>query len=88
MVFFKTILPVEPVAFVKKICEDALLDPQRKRTRFAKRLSPMTLMGHASSEGLEKVAKEVLAPHFHQEPLKARKVKKSSASLRFSSRPG
>lgn len=34
----------------------------------------MTLVGRASTEGLEKVAAEVLKPHFHQEPFKKRKV--------------
>ena len=46
----------------------------RKRTRFAQRLTPMTLMGRADTEGVEKVALKVLAPHFHQEPFKARTV--------------
>lgn len=74
MVFFKTVAPVEPVSFVKRICEDALSTPTRKRTRCVKRLSPMTLMDRASVEGLDKVAKAVLAPHFHQEPFQVRKV--------------
>lgn len=75
VVFFKTIAPVEPVSLVKTICEEAMADNQCKRTRFTKRLSPMTLMGRASAEGLEKVATEVLAPHFHQEPFQRRKVR-------------
>ncbi|KXS99437.1 hypothetical protein AC578_8146 [Pseudocercospora eumusae] len=73
VVFFKTRHPVDPVSFVKTICEDSLKDSSHKRTRFAKRLSPMTLVGRASTEGLEKVATEVLKPHFHQEPFKKRK---------------
>nr|POE64853.1 uncharacterized protein c25h2.10c [Quercus suber] len=73
VVFFRTVSPVEPVSFVKRVCEDALREPHRKRTRFAKRLSPMTLMGRASAEGLEKVARQVLAPHFHQDEFVARK---------------
>jgi len=74
VVFFKTVAPVEPVSFVRAICEDAVSKSAIKRTRFAKRLSPMTMMGRASTEGLEKVAIEVLAPHFHREPFVARKV--------------
>jgi tRNA acetyltransferase TAN1 len=74
VVFFKTISPVEPVSLVKRICEDAIKDSSQKRTRFAKRLSPMTLIGRASAEGLEKVATEVLAPYFHLEPRQRRKV--------------
>lgn len=75
VVFIKTKAPVEPVALVRKICEDAVNEPERKRTRFVKRLSPMTLMGRASAEGLEKVAREVLAPHFHCKPFQSRKVR-------------
>ena len=74
VVFFKTIAPVDPVALVKRICEDAMNEPARKRTRFVKRLSPMTLMGRASEESLEKVAREVLAPHFHQQPIRPQTV--------------
>ncbi|KAI5361205.1 Putative THUMP domain-containing protein [Septoria linicola] len=72
VIFFKTAPQVEPVSLVKTICEDAMSENARKRTRFAQRLTPMTLMGRASMEGLEQVALKVLAPHFHQEPFKAR----------------
>ncbi|OQO12408.1 hypothetical protein B0A48_03050 [Cryoendolithus antarcticus] len=72
VVFFKTVTPVNPVNLVSRICEDAVANPQRKRTRTVKRLVPMTLMGRASAEGLEKVATEVLAPHFHTEPVLSR----------------
>lgn len=81
VIFFKTADPVEPVSFVKYICEAAMNARKRKRTRFAKRFSPMTLMGRASEEGLEKVAKEVLRPHFHQEPFQRRKVSYSSGPI-------
>jgi tRNA acetyltransferase TAN1 len=74
VVFFKTIAPVEPTTFVERICQDAMNDPQRKRTRTAKRLAPMTLIGRASAEGLEKAALEVLAPHFHHEGVAPRTV--------------
>ncbi|KXL42976.1 hypothetical protein M433DRAFT_21333 [Acidomyces richmondensis BFW] len=71
VVFFRTIAPIEPVSFVKRICEDAANHSALKRTRFVKRLSPMTLMGRASAEGLEKVAMEVLASPFHRQPFQA-----------------
>ena len=74
VIFMKTQSPVEPVQFVQKICEDAMKQASQKRTRFVKRLTPMTLLGRASKEGLENVAKEVLAPHFHQQPFQPRKV--------------
>lgn len=76
VIFFRTVAPVEPVSFVKQVCEAAMREPDRKRTRFAKRLSPMTLMGRASPEGLDKVAREVLAPHFHQAECSGRKVRR------------
>lgn len=82
VIFFKTVAPVEPVSFVKAICEGATHDTSLKRTRFAKRLSPMTLMGRASVEGLEKVATEVLQPHFHREPFVKRKVRSLYRLLR------
>lgn len=83
MVFIKTEAPVDPVALVKRICQDAQESPARKRTRFVKRLSPMTLLGRASEEGLEKVAKEVLAPYFHQVPHVGRKVRPYLCSAFF-----
>ncbi len=75
VVFFKTVSPVEPVSFVKRICEDAANNSALKRTRFTKRLSPMTLMGRPSADDLGKIAGEVLAPHFHQQPIRSRKVR-------------
>ncbi|OTA39927.1 hypothetical protein BTJ68_00030 [Hortaea werneckii EXF-2000] len=74
VVFFRTVAPVEPVSFVQRICEDAVEKKLRRRTKTVKRLSPMSLMGRASAEGLESVAKQVLAPHFHKQPFESRKV--------------
>lgn len=77
VVFFKTVAPIEPVSFVKRICEDALSNTHRKRTRYTKRLSPITLMGRATLEGVEKVARTVLEPKFHTSPAQPRKVRRS-----------
>ena len=74
VIFFKTRAPVEPVSFVRRICEDAAKHNAPKRTRFCNRLTPMTLMGKATEEGLEKTAKEVLAAQFHTEPRVPTKV--------------
>ncbi|KAK5108625.1 hypothetical protein LTR62_008116 [Meristemomyces frigidus] len=73
VVFFRTVSPIEPVSFVKKICEDAIEKNALRRARIVKRLSPMTLLGRATTEGLEKVAIDVLAPHFHQIPFQSKK---------------
>jgi hypothetical protein len=80
VVFFKTVAPVEPVSFVQRICEDAMANPMHKRTRTAKRLAPMTLMGKATMEGLESVARDVLAPHFHQADVTPKKVRGNEES--------
>ncbi len=63
--FFKTRQPVEPVSFVHTICKDAAASGL-KRTRFVKRLTPMTIMGKATESGLAEVAKMVIAPYFHK----------------------
>jgi hypothetical protein len=75
VIFFKTRSPVEPVAFVEKICRDVAGGAPLGRCRFVKRLTPMTAFDKATPKGLEAVAKLVLAPHFHvpdQEGKKAR----------------
>lgn len=74
VLFFKTRHPIEPVSFVTAICADALATGKR-RSRFAQRLTPMTLMGKATESGLETVAKEVLAPHFQGEGNAGKKVR-------------
>ncbi|KAH7085911.1 THUMP domain-containing protein [Paraphoma chrysanthemicola] len=65
LIFFKTRAPVEPVAFVEKICQDAAAGVQQPNCRFVKRLTPITAFDKANVKGLEAVAKQVLAPHFH-----------------------
>jgi hypothetical protein len=74
VIFFKTRLPVEPVSFVEKICEDTASGAQIKNCRYVKRLTPITAIDKATTNGLEAVAKEVLAPHFHGSHIPARKV--------------
>ena len=64
VLFFKTRPPIEPVSFVHKICKDAA-EGATQRARFIKRLSPMTMMGKATEDGLAKVADAVLGPMFH-----------------------
>lgn len=64
VLFFKTRPPVEPVSFVHTICKDAA-QGATQRLRYVKRLSPMTMMGKATEDGLAKVADAVLRPEFH-----------------------
>lgn len=72
--FFKTRLPIEPVSFVEKICQDTVTGVQVQNCRYVKRLTPITAIEKANMKGLEAVAKKVLAPHFHEKDQAARKV--------------
>ncbi|KAF2827566.1 THUMP domain-containing protein [Ophiobolus disseminans] len=65
LMFFRTRSPVEPVSFVEKICQDAAAGVQIQNCRYVKRLTPITACEKANAKGLEVVAKQVLAPHFH-----------------------
>lgn len=73
VIFFRTRKPVDPVEFVKKVCEDAQ-DNGAKKTRYAQRLTPITRTATANIDGLKRLAGEVLKEHFHkdreQEPVK------------------
>ncbi|KAL8697418.1 MAG: hypothetical protein Q9201_007130 [Fulgogasparrea decipioides] len=73
VLFFKTRAPVEPVSFVHNVCEAATNEDTRRKTRFVKRLTPMTRMGKATKKSLEEVAKVVLAPMFHVEGTNSQK---------------
>ncbi len=66
VLFFKTRPPIEPVEFVHQICKDAL-QGTTKKCRWVKRLTPMSTMGKATIEGLERVATSVLEPVFHSD---------------------
>ncbi|KAF2786279.1 hypothetical protein K505DRAFT_260211 [Melanomma pulvis-pyrius CBS 109.77] len=65
LIFFKTGQPVDPVTFVQKICQDAADGVEQTRCRFVKRLTPITAIDKATERGLDDVAQQVLAPHFH-----------------------
>ncbi|OAL46192.1 hypothetical protein IQ07DRAFT_590946 [Pyrenochaeta sp. DS3sAY3a] len=66
LVFFRTRQPVEPVSFVHRICQDIADGAQFGNLRYVKRLTPMTAYEKATLQGLDTVAKRVLAPHFHE----------------------
>ncbi|KAJ4365867.1 hypothetical protein N0V83_008489 [Neocucurbitaria cava] len=65
LIFFRTRSPVEPVSFVHSICKDIADGAQPRNLRYVKRLTPITAYEKATTQGLESVAKQVLAPHFH-----------------------
>jgi hypothetical protein len=64
VLFFKTTTPIVPVKFVQLLCEDAMRNPASRTTRFANRLTPMSLMGKATESDIMEVGKSVLGEHF------------------------
>ncbi|KAF2219876.1 hypothetical protein BDZ85DRAFT_204729, partial [Elsinoe ampelina] len=73
VIFFRIKPPFAPVDLTQRIVSDAAANPSRKRTRCTLRLEPSTMTGYADEEGLERLAKEVLAPHFHVEGQQSKK---------------
>ncbi|KAK3301492.1 uncharacterized protein B0H64DRAFT_39912 [Chaetomium fimeti] len=62
LLYVKTQPPVDPVAFVRRICEDARRCGELSglmRCRYVNRLTPISVMGKASENGLVEVAREV-----------------------------
>lgn len=74
VIFFKTQHPIQPVSLVHRICSDAFESSSTKRSRWVKRLTPMTMMGKATEKGLQEVCVTVLQPSFHIEGTPSRKV--------------
>ena len=73
VLFFQTREPVESVALVQRICEDAFDGSVIRRHRWIKRLTPMVRMGKATEKGLHEVGRAVLDPVFHVEDGPSRK---------------
>ncbi|KAK3989659.1 tRNA acetyltransferase TAN1 [Cladorrhinum sp. PSN332] len=65
LLFVKTKAPIEPTAFVRRICEDAKSSESgQMKCRYVNRLTPVTVTGKATEQGLAEVAREALAPFF------------------------
>ncbi|AEO67740.1 uncharacterized protein THITE_2116714, partial [Thermothielavioides terrestris NRRL 8126] len=80
LLFVKTPPAVDPVAFVRRICEDARACnelPGLMRCRYVNRLTPVTAMGRATEQGLVEVARKVLASTFD---LSGKRGKSSAAT--------
>ncbi len=56
---------VDPINAVHRLCVEAEADPEKKRSRWVKRLTPITLVRKVLGGGLEDLSREVLKPHFH-----------------------
>ena len=57
----------KPVDLVYTICREAYRDPLRPRSRFIKRLTPVTRVKKVMNDGIERLCEEVLPPVFGME---------------------
>lgn len=64
--FLKTMEPIEPLKLITKICQDAkdCPDPRLRRCKYINRLTPIADTDRATENGIERVARSVMAPHF------------------------
>ncbi|WEW55198.1 hypothetical protein PRK78_000627 [Emydomyces testavorans] len=67
LLFIKVDKSIDPVDLVHRICMDAHNNPEKKRSRYIKRLTPIASMRKVLSGGVDELAREVLKPHFHSD---------------------
>lgn len=63
--FVKMDKAFDPVQITHRLCSEAQANPENKRSRWIRRLTPITLVRKILGGGLEELAREVLKPHFH-----------------------
>lgn len=78
VLFTKVRAPIEPVAFVQRICRDAAAagaatgaektQTLTRGTRYVNRMTPISRCGKATERGVELLARIVLAPYFELKP--------------------
>ncbi|KAF7596404.1 hypothetical protein BBP40_001711 [Aspergillus hancockii] len=56
---------IDPEKLVHQICIDAHANPEKKRSRFIQRMTPVKSIRKTLSVDLEVFAQEILKPHFH-----------------------
>lgn len=56
---------IDPVKLVHRLCIEAYAHPETKKSRWIKRMHPVTSMRKTLSVDLAAFAKEILKPHFH-----------------------
>lgn len=56
---------IDPVKLVHRLCIEAHAHPETKKSRWIKRMHPVTSIRKTLSVDLAVFAKEILKPHFH-----------------------
>ncbi|KAK6464337.1 thump domain-containing protein [Scheffersomyces coipomensis] len=65
LIFIKTRRTIDPEILVSRICQESF-ESNIKTTRYTQKLSPVTFSVSPTIEEIKKLAKRVLAKHFHQ----------------------
>ncbi|KAL1982458.1 hypothetical protein VTN96DRAFT_1305 [Rasamsonia emersonii] len=64
--FIRVDKSIDPVQLVHGLCLDAQANPDQKKSRWVKRMTPVTSIRKTLSVNLSEFAKEILKPHFHE----------------------
>lgn len=56
---------IDPIKLVHDLCVEAHANPERKRSRWVKRMTPVSSIRKTLSVDFEAFAREILQPHFH-----------------------
>ncbi|KAJ5439776.1 uncharacterized protein N7458_010774 [Penicillium daleae] len=65
VIFVRLEKTVDPVELVHRLCAEARANPETKKSRYVKRMTPVTEVRKTLSVDLEAFAREILKPHFH-----------------------
>jgi len=65
LTFIRTDKSIDPVRLVHGLCAQAQECPEQKKSRWIRRMTPITSIRKTLSADLELFAKEILKPHFH-----------------------
>ncbi|GLI73142.1 hypothetical protein PoHVEF18_001352 [Penicillium ochrochloron] len=65
VIFVRLEKSIDPVELVHRLCAEAQANPETKKSRYVKRMTPVTEVRKTLSVDLEAFAREILKPHFH-----------------------
>ncbi|KAF3387340.1 hypothetical protein F1880_000953 [Penicillium rolfsii] len=65
VIFVRLGKSIDPVELVHRLCAEAQANPETKKSRYVKRMTPVTEVRKTLSVDLEAFARDILKPHFH-----------------------